>query len=245
MCLRVCAICACVCVHVTQEVEENFTRAYSEALAAFGNGSLFIEKFIERPRHIEVQLLGELVSLVGCPCVCLYVFLCTCLSVVMLVMLLDLIYRVACTWEDLKFWGAWNTTYGHKAKDTTPLITWKRIQNTEGCKHYARYYTDPMHTQYSSYWCWNAAYGQRGNKIGCRGEKALRDLLWKDKKGPLSIRRNSGIILTTLGRLLRDKVEHIVYGLSRAHKYCLELNYIRVWTWEVQALKGDAWTRSF
>ncbi|KAK7504778.1 hypothetical protein BaRGS_00003806, partial [Batillaria attramentaria] len=42
-----------------EEVEENFNRAYSEALAAFGNGSLFLEKFIERPRHIEVQLLGD------------------------------------------------------------------------------------------------------------------------------------------------------------------------------------------
>jgi len=42
-----------------QEVEENFQRASSEALAAFGDGSMFIEKFIERPRHIEVQLLGD------------------------------------------------------------------------------------------------------------------------------------------------------------------------------------------
>lgn len=42
-----------------QEVEENFNRASSEALAAFGDGSMFIEKFIERPRHIEVQLLGD------------------------------------------------------------------------------------------------------------------------------------------------------------------------------------------
>ncbi|KAL8608300.1 hypothetical protein ACOMHN_042167 [Nucella lapillus] len=42
-----------------EEVEENFNRAYSEALSAFGDGSLFIEKFIERPRHIEVQLLGD------------------------------------------------------------------------------------------------------------------------------------------------------------------------------------------
>lgn len=42
-----------------KEVEENFNRAHSEALAAFGNGSLFLEKFIERPRHIEVQLLGD------------------------------------------------------------------------------------------------------------------------------------------------------------------------------------------
>lgn len=41
------------------EVEENFQRASSEAESAFGNGAMFIEKFIERPRHIEVQLLGK------------------------------------------------------------------------------------------------------------------------------------------------------------------------------------------
>lgn len=41
------------------EVEENFQRAQSEALAAFGNGAMFIERFIESPRHIEVQLLGD------------------------------------------------------------------------------------------------------------------------------------------------------------------------------------------
>ncbi|KAM7289458.1 pyruvate carboxylase, mitochondrial isoform X1 [Ixodes scapularis] len=41
------------------EVEENFQRASSEALAAFGNGAMFIERFIVRPRHIEVQLLGD------------------------------------------------------------------------------------------------------------------------------------------------------------------------------------------
>ncbi|XP_015112263.1 pyruvate carboxylase, mitochondrial [Diachasma alloeum] len=42
-----------------EEVKEMFERASSEAQAAFGNGALFIEKFIERPRHIEVQLLGD------------------------------------------------------------------------------------------------------------------------------------------------------------------------------------------
>ncbi|KFO69239.1 hypothetical protein N303_07525, partial [Cuculus canorus] len=42
-----------------QELEESFSRASSEALAAFGNGELFVEKFIERPRHIEVQILGD------------------------------------------------------------------------------------------------------------------------------------------------------------------------------------------
>ena len=41
-----------------QDIKENFYRAQSEAQAAFGNGSLFLEKFIERPRHIEVQILG-------------------------------------------------------------------------------------------------------------------------------------------------------------------------------------------
>lgn len=44
---------------ILQEVKENFERATSEAKAAFGNGAMFIEKFVERPRHIEVQLLGD------------------------------------------------------------------------------------------------------------------------------------------------------------------------------------------
>ncbi|KAJ1350730.1 pyruvate carboxylase [Parelaphostrongylus tenuis] len=39
-------------------VAEAFRRAFSEAQAAFGDGSLFVEKFVGRPRHIEVQLLG-------------------------------------------------------------------------------------------------------------------------------------------------------------------------------------------
>lgn len=42
-----------------KELEENYQRAYSEALTAFGNGALFVEKFIEKPRHIEVQILGK------------------------------------------------------------------------------------------------------------------------------------------------------------------------------------------
>ncbi|XP_062488473.1 pyruvate carboxylase, mitochondrial isoform X1 [Pezoporus occidentalis] len=46
-------------VRAPQELEESFSRASSEALAAFGNGDLFVEKFIERPRHIEVQILGD------------------------------------------------------------------------------------------------------------------------------------------------------------------------------------------
>ncbi|XP_055372836.1 pyruvate carboxylase, mitochondrial-like isoform X1 [Condylostylus longicornis] len=46
-------------VRKMEEVGEMFERASSEAKAAFGNGAMFIEKFVERPRHIEVQLLGD------------------------------------------------------------------------------------------------------------------------------------------------------------------------------------------
>ncbi|XP_054262106.1 pyruvate carboxylase, mitochondrial isoform X1 [Macrosteles quadrilineatus] len=46
-------------VRKMEEVKENFERASSEAATAFGNGAMFIERFIERPRHIEVQLMGD------------------------------------------------------------------------------------------------------------------------------------------------------------------------------------------
>ncbi|KPM02392.1 pyruvate carboxylase, mitochondrial-like protein [Sarcoptes scabiei] len=46
-------------VRKESELKENFERASSEALSAFGNGALFVERFIEHPRHIEVQILGD------------------------------------------------------------------------------------------------------------------------------------------------------------------------------------------
>jgi pyruvate carboxylase len=36
-----------------------FEAASSEALASFGDGSVFVERFVERPRHIEVQIIGD------------------------------------------------------------------------------------------------------------------------------------------------------------------------------------------
>ncbi|MFY0652746.1 MAG: acetyl-CoA carboxylase biotin carboxylase subunit [Cyclobacteriaceae bacterium] len=42
-----------------EDLEEQMKRAISEATSAFGNGAVFIEKFITSPRHIEVQILGD------------------------------------------------------------------------------------------------------------------------------------------------------------------------------------------
>lgn len=46
-------------VEKVEEMAEAFDRCRSEAEAAFGDGSLFVEKRITRPRHIEVQLLAD------------------------------------------------------------------------------------------------------------------------------------------------------------------------------------------
>ncbi len=41
------------------EMEEAFARCGSEAEAGFGDGTLFLEKLVRRPRHIEVQVLAD------------------------------------------------------------------------------------------------------------------------------------------------------------------------------------------
>ena len=40
-------------------IENAFLAAESEAISAFGDGTIYMEKFIKNPRHIEVQLLGD------------------------------------------------------------------------------------------------------------------------------------------------------------------------------------------
>jgi propionyl-CoA carboxylase alpha chain len=42
-----------------REVEEGFPAVRAEAKGAFGDDRIFIEKFIENPRHIEIQVLGD------------------------------------------------------------------------------------------------------------------------------------------------------------------------------------------
>lgn len=44
------------------DFKDAFERAVSEAKSAFGDGTVFIERFLERPRHIEVQLLADAVG---------------------------------------------------------------------------------------------------------------------------------------------------------------------------------------
>ena len=42
-----------------EELDENLQSAINEATSAFGDGRVFIEKFIEDPRHIEIQVLAD------------------------------------------------------------------------------------------------------------------------------------------------------------------------------------------
>ncbi len=46
-------------VRAQRELLEGLTSARSEARAAFGNPAVFLERYIERPKHIEVQILGD------------------------------------------------------------------------------------------------------------------------------------------------------------------------------------------
>ncbi len=41
------------------EIENAFQTASNEALSAFNNGELYIEKFIEKPHHVEIQIIGD------------------------------------------------------------------------------------------------------------------------------------------------------------------------------------------
>lgn len=46
-------------VEGAEDFEEQMKLAVSEATSAFGDGSVFIEKFVTSPRHIEIQILGD------------------------------------------------------------------------------------------------------------------------------------------------------------------------------------------
>jgi acetyl-CoA carboxylase biotin carboxylase subunit len=46
-------------VEKASDLEEQMKRAISEATSAFGDGSVFIEKYVSSPRHIEIQVLAD------------------------------------------------------------------------------------------------------------------------------------------------------------------------------------------
>jgi pyruvate carboxylase len=46
-------------VRKMEDLKSSFEAASSEALASFGDGSVFVERFVDRPRHIEVQIIGD------------------------------------------------------------------------------------------------------------------------------------------------------------------------------------------
>ena len=46
-------------VRVIDEVEEAFDSAVREAVAAFGRGECFVERYLDRPRHVEAQVLAD------------------------------------------------------------------------------------------------------------------------------------------------------------------------------------------
>ncbi len=46
-------------VHTGEELERAVLQAQEEARAAFGNPAVYIEKYIEEPKHVEVQVIGD------------------------------------------------------------------------------------------------------------------------------------------------------------------------------------------
>ena len=45
--------------HDAEQFAQLFSLAQNEALSAFGNGDVYVEKYLARPRHVEIQVLGD------------------------------------------------------------------------------------------------------------------------------------------------------------------------------------------
>src|SRR5262249_18043994 len=42
-----------------EQFAQLFNLAQNEALSAFGNGDVYVEKYLEHPRHVEIQVIGD------------------------------------------------------------------------------------------------------------------------------------------------------------------------------------------
>lgn len=49
-------------VHSEEELEQSYHLAKSEALTSFGDGRMYAERYVDKPKHIEVQILGDTVG---------------------------------------------------------------------------------------------------------------------------------------------------------------------------------------
>jgi acetyl-CoA carboxylase biotin carboxylase subunit len=45
--------------HDSEQFAQLFSLAQNEALSAFGNGDVYVEKYLARPRHVEIQIIGD------------------------------------------------------------------------------------------------------------------------------------------------------------------------------------------
>jgi propionyl-CoA carboxylase alpha chain len=62
-----CSLCVCVrCPVDDQETKEGFRLSSEEARKNFADDRLFVEKFIENPHHVEIQLVADTQGNVAC-----------------------------------------------------------------------------------------------------------------------------------------------------------------------------------
>lgn len=54
-----CSCLALCCLHLQMQVKQEVPLAKAEAMSAFGDDTLLIEKYVEQARHIEFQVVGD------------------------------------------------------------------------------------------------------------------------------------------------------------------------------------------
>ena len=95
-----------------KETIQGFKLAQDEARAAVKDDRLLIEKFIDQPRHIEVQVLGDKHGNVVCACVCVCVCVCVHVHTVhMYICVYMCIHTYMCTYLSASVYITYTCTY--------------------------------------------------------------------------------------------------------------------------------------